>query len=759
MYKKFSRIVIIAIFGITCLFIYFASQINFEYDFESFFSTKDDDLAFYQEFRDQFENDNDFLLIGIHNKEGVFTPSFIKKIDQLTDSLKALPDVEDVQSPTTIKNPVISMMGGFSMVPYIHTEDLSRIKKDSAYIYRYDELIGSFFSEDGEHVAVFVRTTNMIKREASETLLTNIEQLTDSHDFDEVHIAGKIKAEQYYIDRMKIELAIFVSSSILLIILFLWISFRAAWGVILPMIVVLLAVTWCLGAMGLSGRPIDLMTVLMPTIMFVVGMSDVVHIISRYLEELRYGRNKIKAIKTAFKEVGLATLLTSFTTAIGFLTLITSGIRPIQNFGIFTAIGVFLAFILAFTLLPAALINLKKPAIASTSTNKLFWHRHLLPFYGFILKKRHYIAAGAALVLFLSLYGVSQIKVDVRLIDEVQDGDPLKEDFLYFENHFTGVRPFEMAVMVKDSSKNMFSPEVLKEIDKVESYLTSEYGVNRVGSPATVVRMINRALNGGVSEYTKLPETKQGYRKVKRFTDRFTGRDEFDALVTNNQMLGRISGRMEDIGSARTSVKNEKLRAFIRENIDQNLVDMRITGSALLIDKNNESLSVNMMQGLGIAFGVIALIMGLLYRSLKIVFISLIPNIIPLLMIGGIMGFTGIDLKISTSIIFTIAFGIAVDDTIHFMSKLKLEINKGKSLLYAIKRTFLSTGKAIIVTSIILVGGFLTLIMSSFNGTFYTGLLVSLTLLFAVIADLLLIPVLLVYFYRPKKKNDKLKEN
>lgn len=752
MYKKFSRIVIFAIAGITCLFIFFATQIKFEYDFESFFSTKDDDLAFYQEFRDQFENDNDFLLIGIHNKEGVFNPSFMKKLIALTDSLKALPDVEDVQSPTTIKNPVISMMGGFSMVPYIHTKDLSRLQKDSSYIYQFDELIGSFFSEDGEHVAIFVRTTNMIEREASAALLANIEKQVDQHAFDEVHIAGKIKAEQYYIDRMQIELAIFVSSSVILIILFLWISFRSAWGVILPMTVVLLAVIWCLGAMGLSGKPIDLMTVLMPTIMFVVGMSDVVHIISRYLEELRNGKNKIKAIKIAFKEVGLATLLTSFTTAIGFLTLTTSGIRPIQDFGIFTAIGVFLAFILAFTLLPAALVNLKKPKIASKTNNKLFWYKNLLPLFGFVLRKRHYIAVGAIVVLGLSLYGINQIKVDVRLIDEVQDGDPLKEDFLYFENHFTGVRPFEMAVTIKDSSKNMFSPEVLAEIDKVESYLKSTYGVNRIGSPATIIKMVNRAVNGGVPEYTKLPETAQGYKQVKRFTDRFTGRDEFNTIVTKDLKLGRISGQMEDIGSAQTSQKNAALNTFIEENVDQDIIDMRITGSALLIDKNNESLSVNMMQGLGIAFGVIALIMGILYRSFKIIFISLIPNVIPLLLIGGIMGYAGVDLKISTSIIFTIAFGIAVDDTIHFMSKLKLELAKGKSMLYALKRTFISTGKAIIVTSIILIGGFLTLIMSSFNGTFYTGLLVSMTLLFAVVADLLLIPVLLVYFYRPKKK-------
>jgi len=182
-------------------------------------------------------------------------------------------------------------------------------------------------------------------------------------------------------------------------------------------------------------------------------------------------------------------------------------------------------------------------------------------------------------------------------------------------------------------------------------------------------------------------------------------------------------------------------------NIDPDLLQYKITGTSQLIDLNNSYLSKSMIFGLLIAFGVIALIMGILFRSVRIIIIALIPNMLPLLMIGALMGFTGIPLKVSTSIIFTIAFGIAVDDTIHFMSKLKLELAKGKSMLYALKRTYLSTGKAIIVTSIILCGGFVTLIFSGFLGTFYIGVLISLTLLFAVVADLTILPVMLIFFY------------
>ena len=204
------------------------------------------------------------------------------------------------------------------------------------------------------------------------------------------------------------------------------------------------------------------------------------------------------------------------------------------------------------------------------------------------------------------------------------------------------------------------------------------------------------------------------------------------------------------MGSQVIGVKNKALKRFIEKEIDASILKTRITGSALLIDENNRDLSENMMLGLLVAFGTVAIIMGFLFRSFSMVFISLIPNIIPLCILGGILGFFAVDLKLSTSIIFTVAFGIAVDDTIHFMSRYKMERDKGKSKLYSIKRTFISTGKALIITSFILSSGFMSLMLSSFMGTFYTGLFISLTLFLALITDMLLLPVLLLYLTKEK---------
>ena len=219
-------------------------------------------------------------------------------------------------------------------------------------------------------------------------------------------------------------------------------------------------------------------------------------------------------------------------------------------------------------------------------------------------------------------------------------------------------------------------------------------------------------------------------------------------MVSTDQKSSRFSGRMGDIGSSITTAKTTALRNFINADIDTTLVNFRVTGTSLLIDKNNAYLVKNMSTGLAIAFAVVALIAGLMFRSWRMILITLIPNVIPLLLVAGIMGALGITLKLSSSVIFTVAFGIAVDDTIHFISKLKMELAKGKSKLYAIKRTYFSTGKAIIITTLILISGFLTLLWSSFGGTYYIGLFVGLTLLFALIIDLTLLPVFILLFYK-----------
>lgn len=747
MYKNYAKLVLVAIAIITLLLLYFSKNLSFNYNFESFFPIDDPDLDYYLQFREDFENDNDYLLIGLVNQPSIFDSTFLSKCEALISQLDSLELTESATSILNIEKKVISPLGVFS-IPVIHYQDPKSYKTDSVKIFKEKLFNGSLIAEDASSLLVMLKHKQKINKPEADKLVGQINRLVGKFDFQKVHIAGKAKAQGIYIDKMKKELFIFLSISILLVIAFLAITFRSLWGIVTPLLVVMLSIVWIIGLMGAFNKPLDILMVLLPTIMFVVGMSDVVHIMTKYVEELRNGCNKIKALKIAFREVGIATFLTSLTTAVGFFTLITASIKPIREFGLYTGIGVFVAYTVAFTLLPVVLLLTKKPQLVNQQKSNQKWKQVLGSAFILVLRnKATMIIAGSVLIL-LSFYGISKVQINTYLIEDIPNEDPLKQDFFFFDENFGGSRPFEMTVTVLDSNTNIYSPGVLKEMEKVEAYLQAEYGVGGITSPVPLVKSINQALNGGTVESFKLPDNEKGFRKVYKYIRGFEKGKSNPKVTTKDRKIARVSGRLNDDGSAITLEKTKKLYRFVNANIDTSLIELKLTGTSNLIDKNNEYLTENMLQGLGIAFLVIAVIAGIMFKSLRMVLITLIPNIIPLLMVAAIMGYFGISLKLSTSIVFTIAFGIAVDDTIHFISKLKLELQKGKSLLYALKRTFLSTGKAILITTAILSGGFLTLILSDFGGTFYTGLLVSLTLIFAVVIDLTLLPVLILMFIK-----------
>lgn len=753
--KKKAAITVLSLLAIfTAYFIAGLGNVGFDYDFEKFFPDDDPETRYFEEYRKTFGSDNDFVLFGLLNEDGIFDRDFLKDVAALTDSLKTARHVVAVNSPTNAKQLTFDPVFGSPIErPWLRYDQPEKYQTDSVRIYEHPPLVGTFFSPTGKAVAIFVKTENYITKNEADELSTDLDRITAHFDFDEMHIAGRATGQAYYVNLLEHEFVFFISLSIVLIIIFLSIAFRSFWGVWVPLLVVLMAVLWTVGILARMDLPLGIMLNILPVIVFVVGVSDVVHLVTRYFEELRLDNPKMKALMTAYKEVGLATFLTSITTAIGFLTLLTSNIEPIREFGGYTAMGIVLAFALAFTLLPAVLILSPIPKAVFHPTNQLFWDKRLRRLFRFVFKNPKGVLLGSSAVLILSITGASLLESNNYLLEDLRDSDPLKQQFFFLEEHFGGVRPFEMAIDIP-GDRTVWDLEVLREMEKVSHYLDTAYEVGAQISVLQAVKTIHQAERSGKPQHYRLPDNVAQMDKIIEKLENAERTGMLRALVDETGKKARISGRIADDGNILVTAKDQKLARFFEEEIDPRLLQYRLTGTSMLIDLNNRALSTNMLYGLLIAFGVIALIMGLLFKSLRMVLLTLIPNMFPLVMIAAVMGFAGIPLKVSTSIIFTIAFGIAVDDTIHFMSKLKLELLKGKSMIYAIKRTFLSTGKAIVVTSIILCGGFITLIGSQFLGTYYIGLLISMMLLFAVLADLILLPVLLICFY-PKEKKDK----
>lgn len=743
-WRKYSKYVLAGLTLVLLFLGYSSSKLEFDYDFEKFFPQEDNDLVFYEDYREKFENDNDFILLGFTNETGVFDQQFLQKIQGFTVKLRELPHLREVISPLEMKFVEVSPAGfGFSQRPFFHIDDTSRYTNDRERIEKSIEPVTEMVNLDNNSLIMVIKNKQLIDKDDSDELARALQEIIDQEGFKEVHVMGKIMGQQVYVSVMKVEFITFASISIFVLIIFLIIAYRALWGILIPMATVLLAVVGSLGFMQLSGTPLNMMTTLLPVIMLVVGMSDVVHLVSKYLEEIRYGRTKTVAIKNMLKKVGVATLLTSLTTSLGFVTLIGVGMQPIQDFGIFTAVGVLMAFILSILFIPSIFLNIKKPKITDSTKVQNAWERGLGKFFLKLCRNQKAVLVFYSIITVVCIVGASRIKFDYFLMQDLGEDQPLMQDLRYFQKQFGGIRPFELAIIPAEG-KQVNDYDVILEIEKLEKYLKEEYGVNQIISPTVPFKFANKTLRSGRDDYYKIPDNEKRFNYLKRQMETFEDRAELQQIISADKKLGRLFGRMVDPGSGAMLGKNDKLKAFYDANINSSVLGYKLTGTPVIIDEAGRHVSENIVIGLLFAFVLIGISMAILFKSIKMGFISLVPNMFPILLTAGYIGFAGIALNMSTAIVFTIAFGIAVDDTIHFLSRFKQEMGQGRTNLFALRRTFISTGKAIIITSIILLGGFGSLIFSNFLSTFYIGLFVCMTLVFAVITDLTLLPMMLL---------------
>jgi hypothetical protein len=482
---------------------------------------------------------------------------------------------------------------------------------------------------------------------------------------------------------------------------------------------------------------------------FVAGMSDVVHFFSKYFEELSKGTVREKIYPMILKEVGFPTFLTLITTVVGFLSLLFSSIKPIKEFGIYTSVGVTIAFILTYTMLPALLYFFTPKKLISVHGNDNRTYNLMRSGLFWIFRHQKTILIITSLILLFSLLGISKIKVNNILLEDLSKKVKIKQDFIFFDENYSGVRPFEILVTLKDKNKSVWDYDVITELNKVDEFIKKEYGAGFLLSPSSLVKSIYQNSNDDYN--LKFPVIDEYEPISKQLKNNRKNRD-VKRLITPDGLKTRISAKIRDMGSLKATEHNKNLIAFIDKNVNTNLLQFEITGAAHLIDRNNEYMVNNMTQGFLFSLLVIGILTFFLHRSWRMVLVFIIPNVIPLIIIGGIMGFAGIELKAATSLVFSIAFGIATDDTIHFISRLKIELGYGKSLMYAFKRTYFETGRPIILTTFILLGGFMTLMISDFQSTFYFGFLICITVVIAVLADIFLLPVLLFLIYGKRKK-------
>ncbi len=729
-------------------------MLKLDYDFEKFFPLNDSETDFFLEHRAKFESDNDFLLIAIENKPTVFDRTFLTNVKKLQERLDKTKYVKFTRSVITEEEMYFFPMGaGYSSRPYINFEE-DRLKMDEKDLMENEEMVNSFVAQDKKSLCIFVRHQDFLSKSGSDSLVKSINALTSKFSFDKVRVAGRTVGQKFYIDKMSFEMALFMALSYMLVIIFLFIAFRSMWGVLMPQLVILGTLFWVVGFIGLYGEPVSIVMSVLPCIVFVVAMSDVIHLLSRYLDAFRTGIGKFASIKLTIREVGMATFLTSVTTAIGFFSLIFISVQPIQVFGAIAGFGVLIAFVLTFVLLPIIIYLAPDPTFLKKSNQDPYWKKRLSKWFIRMLRNPKKVLITYAFFAVACLIGMNQLEANNFLMDEISQKEPIKQNFNFLDEHYGGIRPFEVALTLKDTSMSFYDKQVLKDADILERYLENEYGASIRTSLVKIMKVMHRSSHAGLTDYYRVPEKKRDIKKFRRVIEKISAGKIKQAILDSTETVARINGNMPDWGNIVITQKNKELYAFLKKEMKNSTIDVQLTGTAHLLDKNINYLSTSLVKGISLSVILVAIIMGLLYRSMTMVIISIIPNLIPLIFVAAIMGYFGINLKVSTSIVFTIAFGIAVDDTIHFLGKFKYELMKGRSKMYALKRSYLTTGKAMIITTFILCAGFILLVFSSFLGTAIMGVLLCLTLFLALIVDLSLLPVLLMLFYKTKRKDE-----
>ena len=746
---KVKRYSVLALFVVILLSLFFGWEIqyiSFDHDLEKFFPAQDPETQFFEQYREKYENDNDFILVGLVNESGIFDQDFLLQVDSLTNLIQTIPEVSTVYSPTQVKEYVrFSLDTKLTEIPFLQIDQPENYSQDSTRIFENPSLVDFLFSSDQKSVLLYIKHAPKLDETACFNLSQAIDNQIAKFNFPEVHIAGKCFGQTFFVDLLHNELTLFLITNFLMIVLLLFIFYRSFWGVLLPLLVVGLATLWTVGTMALLGISLDLLTNIIPTILMVIGISDVIHLFTHYLGKRDAGFEKIKALKNSIKEVGMATLITSLTTAIGFLSLSTSSFTSLIEMGLFSTVGLIYAFFLTYTVLPA-LIALYPDDYFKIKFKQMNWEKSMNGLLEKILANSRTVMIASAGIFLIGIWGISQMKVNNYLLGDLKDDHPQRLEFSFFEEKFGGARPFEMEIVVKDDSSNIFSKEVLLELEKVDSFLTNQYGVKNLISPPIIIKQANQIYHSGRERYYKIPTSAN---LIKRLSNQITYHAEdldINRYLDPNLKAARISGKIPDWGTYIDGQKNEAFFTFLAENNLRKNIFFKLTGTGYLMDLNNTYLVQNVIVGLVIAIIIIGFLFAFWFRSGKMFLLTLIPNLLPLLFIAGIMGIFGITLKISTAIIFIISFGIAVDDSIHFLTRFKHEL-KNNSVRQSVKNAYSTTGKAIVITSLILVGGFSTLCFSDFLGTFYIGFLISLTLLMALIADLVLLPILLVRYF------------
>lgn len=721
------------------------------YEMYSVLPKTDSTYQKFEKFKRQFGQESSVLVIGLEGDD-LFTLKTFNSWIELCSKLESIDGVDEVLAIPTVAN----LSKNTSEKKFDLVDFFEKVPDTQEYL---DSMLETFFTYPfyrgliyDEEKTIFLtaltldrnRLDSKDRKELMDEILMYSEAFSENNNIH-IRYSGLPYIRSIQTSQISKEIELFIALAALITALILFLFFRSIRTVLFSMLVVMVGVIWAIGWMGIFEYKITMLTALIPPLIIVIGIPNSIFLLNKYHQEYKTHGNQIKALARVIQKIGNAIFLTNFTTSLGIAAFIFTKSRVLIEFGIITSIAIMSVFLLSITLIPIIYSFSKPPIERHTKHLENRWMALVIDkMMLIVLNHRTKVYIITCIIIGVSIAGILLIRTTGNISDDLPHDSAVYQDLRYLEKHFNGVIPFEVMI---DTRKNGRAMQInnLKKIERLQSLL-NEYDI--FSKPVSIVEGIKFSrqafYNGNPKKYDLFNNQDKSFL-APYLSSRGENSKMLRSFVDSTKRITRIAVQVEDIGTGEMDTVLSEIKPRIDSIFNPEDYDVTLTGTSVIFLEGTKYLVRNLFTSLLIAIVVISLLMAALFYSTRMVLVSLIPNVIPLIVTAGAMGFLDVPLKPSTILIFSIAFGISIDDTIHFLAKFRQELKTqnytlSESAIVALRET----GTSMIYTSVVLFFGFCVFTASDFGGTIALGMLVSFTLLVAMISNLILLPSLLL---------------
>lgn len=759
---KFRVILLAALLAVTALMGYYASRVKLSYEFSKAIPTDNPRYKEYIAFKEKFGDDGNLLVAGIQTSE-LFRLNNFKAYRELQQQLRKVDHVEDVLSVATAvllrKDSLTEKLVAAKIFPDT-INDQAALDSAVGVLYNYPFYRTLLYNPEAKAYLMGVRINKeILNSKGRSKVVADITSATK--DFEkktniEVHLSGLPLIRTVVADRIQNEMRYFLFGSLLLSALILFLFFRSISTTLLSLVVVIFGVIWSLGVLYLCGYKITLLTALIPCLVVVIGVPNCIYFINKYHTSYISSGDKKRSLVDMVSKMGVVTLFCNLTAAIGFAVFALTKSAILKEFGVVAGIGIMVIFLISFILLPGVLSYLPAPRSSQTKYLSNKWVTNfLLRVEKWVVHHKKTVYGVTVVCLIISIAGIFKLKSVSFIVDDLPKTDKVYTDLKFFEKNFHGVMPLEIVVDTKKryGLAGMKALAVFEKVDSLSAYIASKQEMNRPLSVAEGLKFAKQAFFDGDSSNYLLPNSFDGafvgeYLRPSK-NDSGAGKNNLSKMISSfidtAKQSTRISVNMADVGTEKLPLLLAGIEQRAAQLFDSSSYRVQLTGTSITFLEGSRYIVNGLKESILWAFLLIALCMLYLFRSVRILLCSLIPNLIPLVITAGIMGWGGVPLKPSTVLVFSVALGIAIDITIRFLVNYKQELPLyNNNIPETVSVTIRHTGLSIVYTALVLIAGFVIFCVSSFGGTKALGWLTSATLLIATLTNLILLPVLLL---------------